>query len=648
MKNNQIITIICSLALLISAVSCKKYGYNISDGYPDDSKNVADGEIDTNMRNIDKSMYAKARVFPGLVDQKEPRVVDAKFTLDLNFTNQTTQNLHISVAPQPQYSTGFYAAPGELVKIVVPEGIEGLTVQIGGHTDNLSGKYPLLRDPVIFMRQRLYAGANYVRNLYGGTIYIQPNRAYEKPVEFTITNACVSPDFVLGEMSNDEWIAKVKASNVPWLEFRTKRVVFLIPRDRVIKSFSSSEPINDPTKVMTLWNDVFEKDFNGWMGLSDDALNEKDRSPQGAWRGVLDIQLTAGYGHNGFPFVGYNDSEWFRGMTSLKEISTSEGMWGSYHEFGHNCQQGSIWSWSTLGETTNNLFNFKVANRIGANYSKLHPGVTGGFPEAIKYASNPSVTATAKNFDKDAAMDDPFKRMTPFVQIFEVYGYDAMAHLYTEARRASRTNPTDITKHNWVYEKLSEYTKTDLAPFFDAWGIDYSPNVAAAVSARFPLLTKQIWTYNPLTKTGGTSPIVYKTTVDYVSCPAQEGSIANLVDGDLNTFYHSKYSGIQAGESYPFTFVLNAGATQSIKGMYFYNRPGGNRAGDGKNIEVYYSRDNVNYEKVGNAVLPNSNSKFEYIFPNGNISAKYFKVIVKDGYTTNPYVVFGELNLIKP
>src|SRR5699024_5327681 len=101
---------------------------------------------------------------------------------------------------------------------VVPEGIEGLTVQIGGHTDNLSGKYPLLRDPVIFMRQRLYAGANYVRNLYGGTIYIEPNRAYEKPVEFTITNACVSPDFVLGEMSNDEWIAKVKASNVPWLE----------------------------------------------------------------------------------------------------------------------------------------------------------------------------------------------------------------------------------------------------------------------------------------------------------------------------------------------------------------------------------------------------------------------------------------------
>jgi len=636
------------MVLLISTVSCKKYGYNISDGYPDDSKNVEDGQIDTNMRIIDKSMYAKAKVFPGLVDQKEPRVVNAKFTLDLNFTDQTSQNLRISVAPQPQYSTGFYAAPGELVKIVVPEGIEGLTVQIGGHTDNLSGKFPLLRDPVIYMRQRLYAGANYVRNLYGGTIYIQPNRAYEKPVEFTITNACVSPDFVLGEMSNDEWIAKVKASNVPWLEFRTKRVVFLIPRDRVIKSFSSSEPINDPTKVMTLWNDVFEKDYNGWMGLSDFAMHPKDRSPQGAWRGVLDIQLTVGYGHSGFPFVGYNDSEWFRGMTSVKEISTSEGMWGSYHEFGHNCQQGSIWSWSTLGETTNNLFNFKVANRIGANYSKLHPAVTEGFPEAIKYASKPNGTAIAKNFDKDVAMDDPFKRMTPFVQIFEIYGYGAMTYLYTEARHASRTNPTDITKHNWVYEKLSEYTKTDLAPFFDAWGIDYSANVAAAVSAKFPLLTKEVWTYNPLTKTGGNSPIVYKTTVSYVSCTPEEGSIEDLVDNNPSTFYHSKYSNIQAGESYPFTFILNAGATQPIKGMFFNGRPGGNRAGDGKNIEIYYSRDNVNYEKIGNAVLPNSNSRFEYLFPNGNISAKYFKVIVKDGYTTNPYVVFGELNLIKP
>jgi hypothetical protein len=597
-------------------------------------------------------MYAKARVFPGLVDQAEPRVENAKFTLDLNFTNQTAQNLRINVAPEPQYSTGYYAAPGELIKIEVPAGIEGLTVQIGGHTDNLGGKYPLLRDPVIYMRQRLYAGVNYVRNLYGGTIYIRPNRAYSTPVEFTISNAVVSPDFILGETNDAEWVAKVRASHVPWLELRTHRVVFLIPRDRVIASFSSAEPFTNPTAVLSRWNDVFDLDYNGWMGLSDDAEDEKDRSPQGAWRGVLDIQLSAGYGHSGFPFVGLNDAEWFGGMTSLSAISTSQGMWGSYHEFGHNCQQPSVWSWSTLGETTNNLFNFKVANRIGADYTKLHPAVTSGFPQAIAYAST---AAGAKNFDADAAMNDPFKRMTPFVQIFELYGYEAMTHLYTEARHAERLNPNDITKHNWVYEKLSDYTQTNLSLFFEAWGIAISPSVENRVSQKWPLLTKQIWTYNPLTGTGGTADIVYTTSVAYVSCQPQEGSIGALLDNNPETFYHSKYSNIQPGESYPFTFIFSTGAKEPIpvKGMFFNARPGGNRAGDGKNIEIYYSNDNdyTNedaYVMIGTATLPNNNSRFEYMFPTGNIGARFVKVIVKDGYTTNPYVVFGEMNLIKP
>ena len=646
MKKQKLFYSLLLFAGLLGASSCEKYGYNVPDGYPDYTDRPG-GDLDTNLKQIDKSMYAKARVFPGLVDQSEPRVQNAKFTLDLNFTKQTAQNLRINVAPEPQFSTGYYAAPGELVRIVVPEGIEGLTVQIGGHTDNLNGKYPLLRDPLIYNRQRIYAGVNYVRNLYGGTIYIRADRAYENPVEFTITNAVKSPDFVLGVSNDADWVAEVKASKVPWLELRTKRVVFLIPRDRVIKTFSSNEPFTNPTAVLTKWNEVFEYDYNGWMGLSDDAENEKDRSPQGQWRGVLDIQLSVGYGHSGFPFVGLNDSEWFGAMTSLNSITTSNGMWGSYHEFGHNCQQPSIWSWSTLGETTNNLFNFKVANRIGADYSVMHPAVNSGFPQAIAYAKQ---TGAAKNFDTDAAMNDPFKRMTPFVQIFEKFGYDAMTHLYTEARHALRTNPSDITKHNWVYEKLSDFTKTDLSPFFDAWGITYSDAVSVTVSKKYPLLKKAIWEYNPLTKTGGDNDIVYRTSVVSASSPAQEGSLANLVDGDPNTFYHAKYSSPTAAESYPHTIILNAGANIPIKGIYSYARPGGNRVGDGKDFEVYYSRNNVDYELAGTGTMPNNNSRFEYIFPNGPVNAKYFKIIIKNGYGGSgvPYVVFGELNLLKP
>jgi Peptidase M60, enhancin and enhancin-like/N-terminal domain of M60-like peptidases/F5/8 type C domain len=651
MKINHF-TISCAAVLLLSLVACKKYGYDIPDGYPDDSQNIAAGKIDTNIKVIDKSMYAKARVFPGLVDQSEPRVQNAKFTLDLNFTDQTADNLRISVAPEPQYSTGYYAAPGELIKIDVPAGIEGLTVQIGGQTDNLAGKSPLLRDPVIYMRQQLYAGPNYVRNLYGGTIYIRAGRAYPNPVEFTITNACVSPDFILGQTVDADWVNKVKASQVPWLELRSKRVIFLVPRDKIVATFSSSEPYTNPSVALAKWNDVFDLDYNAWMGLSDNAPDAKDKSPQGPWRGVLDIQLSAGYGHSGFPFVGLNDSEWFKGFTSLKNITTSNGMWGSYHEFGHNCQQTKVWSWSTLGETTNNLFSFKVANRIGANYNILHPSVTNGFPVAIAYAS----TAGTKNFDADAAMggdDAPFKRMTPFVQIFEKYGYGAMTYLYTQARHADRLNSSDITMHNFVYEKLSDYTQTDLGAFFDAWGILTSPSVRDKVLAKYPELTTQLWTYNPLTKTGGTGTIpvqTYPYILSISSSQSGDGDPKFLVDGVISnaSYWHSQYSPTPtAAQTFPISIVIKAAKLPiSIKGVTFAQRQN-NSGAYAKDVDIFTSTDAITYTSAGTTTLPQSTAKYDYNFPAGNITARYVKVVIKNGANAT-YTNLSECNIIKP
>lgn len=647
MKSTRFFNLTAIVAIVFSLNACKKYGIEAPDGYDDASGNQANVTVDTNMKNIDRTGYAKARLFPGLVDQSEPRVQNVSFTMDFNFANQTANNLRIAAAPEPQFSTGFYAAPGELIKIIVPAGVNGLSMQIGGHTDNLSGKVPLLRDPIIYNLQPLYPGVNYMRNIYGGTIYIHASFAIPQPVKFTISGAVVSPDFVLGVDTDQGWIAKVKASKTPWLELRSRRVAFLVPTEKVLAKINAGQ-LNNATALMTEWNNKFELDYNAWMGLSDNATDPRDLSPQGPWRGVLDIQLTLGYGHSGIPFVGQNDPYWFNSFTSLPDLLSSEGMWGTYHEFGHNCQQANVWSWSTLGETTNNLFNFKAANRMKANYSNLHPAVNSGFPKAVAWASSAIGT---RNFDNtsDAVMaNDPFMRMTPFVQIFELYGYGAMTKLYTEARHAQRLSINDIDKHDFTYEKLSEYCNVDLIPFFEAWGILVSPLSQAKIGAKYPLLTKQIWTYNPLTKTGGTANIVYTTTVISASSPAQEGSTANLVDNNVTTYYHSQYSSPTPAQSFPFTFILSPGANMPIKGMYFNGRSGTNRAGDGKDIEVYSSRDNITYTLIGTATLPNTANRFEYLFPNGNINAKYFKVIVKNGYSSNPYVVFGEMNLIKP
>ncbi len=651
MKSTRFLNYLAVILLASGFTACKKYGVAVDDGYDDASQNKLSVTVDTNMANIDRSGYAKARVFPGLVDQSEPRVKDQNFTLDLNFTTQTTENLRIQVAPSPQFSTGYYAAPGELVKLIVPAGVQGLSMQIGGHTDNLTGKVPLLRDPIIYNRQALFPGVNYMRNIYGGTIYINASFAIATPVQFTISGACVSPDFVLGVDNHASWKAKVLASKVPWLELRAKRVIFLVPRDKIVSQFTNAtEPLVDMAEPLSLWNSVFDLDFNGWMGLSDNAPDVRDRSPQGAWRGVLDIQLTVGYGHNGFPFVGLNDGEWFGSFTSATRLKTSINTWGSYHEFGHNVQQPSVWSWSTLGETTNNLYNFKVANRISANYSTLHPAVTSGFPLAIAYATPATTTATTvttgtRNFDADVAMDDPFKRMTPFVQIFEQFGYGAMTKLYSEARKAQRLSNNDLDKHDFVYENLSAYTQTDLSPFFDAWGINISKQSVTKVSAKYPLLTKQIYTYNPLNKTGGTANIV--PTIPMISSnQSNEGAPANMLDNNTATYWHSLYSPAPtAAQLFPYTIIYNQNARIPIKGMYFF--PRNSTAQRVKDIEILISDDNANFTSVGTTQIPNAFARYEYQFPGGVVAPRFIKILLKNGWTTGPNAAMAEIGVIK-
>lgn len=657
MKSTRFINFTTIVVIVVSLTACKKYGVEVPDGYDNATDNKPNVTIDTNMKNIDRSGYDKARQFPGLVDQSEPRIQNSEFTLDLNFVNQTSANLRIQAAPEPQFSTGFYAAPGELIKIIVPAGVNGLSMQIGGHTDNLTGKIPLLRDPIIYNVKALYPGVNYMRNIYGGTIYINASFAIAQPVKFIISGAVVSPDFVLGVDTHDSWKAKVLASKVPWLELRSKRVIFLVPRDRIVNQFTNAtEPLVNIAEPMTLWNTVFDQDYNGWMGLSDNALDIRDRSPQGAWRGVLDIQLSAGYGHSGFPFVGLNDSEWFGSFTSANRLKTSINTWGSYHEFGHNCQQVNVWSWSTLGETTNNLFSFKVASRINANYSTLHPAVTSGFPLALGWAATPVTTVASpvatgiKNFDNtaDAVLkDDPFMRITPFVQIFETYGYAAMTKLYTEARRAQRFSINDVDKHDFVYEKLSDYAQLDLSAFFDAWGINISKQMVDKVAAKYTLMTKQVWTYNPLTKAGGTATIV-PSILAITSSQSNEGSPAQMLDNNSATYWHSQYSPAPtAAQSYPFTIIYSQNVRTPIKGMFFF--PRNSTAQRVKDIEILVSDDNTNFTSVGTTQIPNAFARYDYIFPAGVVAPRFIKVLLKNSWvTTNTTLAaMAEIGVIK-
>lgn len=646
MKIANFLSKLLMLLVLMGFISCKKYGYKFDDGYNASGEVVSDGmPLDTMMQQVDRSMYSRARIFPGMVEPTEPRVKDAKVILDLNFSASNGDLLRINVAPEPQFSIGYYAPAGELIKIIVPAGVNGLSVQVGGHTDNLTGKEPLQRDPIIANIKKLVPGVNYVRNLYGGTIYIRADISFQQPVELTITGAVVSPDFVLGTSVDAAWIAQVKASTVPWLEMRTKRVIFLIPRDFLIRNFNSAKPLVNPTALMQEWNAKFELDYNGWMGLSDNSADMRDRSPQSAWREVLDIQPSVGYGHNGFPVVATMDSEWFNSVISLEQLQSGAN-WGTYHEFGHNCQQPSIWSWETLGETTNNLFNYKVANRNGANFSIQH-GDDWVAP-ALAYAAVAVNPTAPKNFDVDGGMNDPFKRMIPFLQVFGIYGYDAMTYLYTSARHATRLANTTQDKKDFVYERFSEYAKVNLIPFFEAWGIQVSSVSSSKIAKKFPLLDKKIWTYNPMTKLGGTQPYsrlkITASSEELNGEGATNGRANAMIDGDNNTFWHSKWQSPAA--SFPYEITLDVAETGTIKGLYFITR--NSSAQVPKNIEIYGSDSNTTgWVLLKSTALPSSVSfKTDVLFPTPT-NKRFYKIVLRNSHSGQQFAAMAEINIIK-
>ena len=501
------------LVMFVLLTSCsKEYGYDFEDGVNQPNE-TADGKVDTNMNYIDRSLFNRARIFPGVVGASEPRLQDKKVILDLDYV--PARDLRVNVSPYGIHSTGLYAATGELVKIIVPENVVDLVIQIGVHTDNLTGKVDLQRDPIIYTSKSLFPGVNYIRSLYGGTIWIKSRTPVADPVELTFSNVVESPDFVLGEMTNEEWLTKIRNSTVPWLEMRGKQVVYSISREMVMR-FVNRGKVNDPTKLMEEWDKVYINDYYGWMGLIVGNPDHKHRAPDLPERGVVDIQISVGYGHNGYPWMGTLDEEWSGTMVDLSVLMSGEG-WGTWHEVGHNYQQGN-WSWQGLGETTNNLFIFKGANRLsketGTKIFPKHPNIATSFPLALAFAANPN----PKDFDKE---ESPFFKLVPFLQLYNTIsnpitgqdGWDFMAYLYTKSRNARRLSNNIQDRKDFFYESLCEYTQTDFYRFMVAWGIHVSPQSRRIIANRgYRKLDKEIWKYNPISDTGGDTPLDLNST----------------------------------------------------------------------------------------------------------------------------------------
>ena len=245
---------------------------------------------------IDVSHYDRARIFPGLVDTlTEKRIDEASVDIDMTYRVVAAANVNLSITSPAIYSTGLYAGAGEKITILLDDDVKGLSVQIGSQSrdlSSLSGVSYLERDSKIVTSMPLFKGKNEIRNPYGGYIWIKRSgEASSGVVPLRIQGAYAAPDYKLGETDAAEWIEKIKATTVPWIELRGKQIVFSVPVQYMkLKVQSDGQSyVNRLEEALALWDD-WVLCYHEFYGL-DGAEPETFPRPDFPVRAVMDAHL---------------------------------------------------------------------------------------------------------------------------------------------------------------------------------------------------------------------------------------------------------------------------------------------------------------------------------------------------------------------
>jgi hypothetical protein len=361
------------------------------------------------------------------------------------------RELTINTAVPGWHSTGLYAAPGALIKVTFPEDSIGkrYRVRIGCHSDSLWHHEKWSRVPEITVSAKIESKETKIANAFGGLVYIEvPDRTPGFDLQCTIQGAVGAPLYILGKTTPTEWL-KQRTKPAPWAELDCGSVILTVPSEHV-------RQLDDPTQVAMFWNEVIrlEDELAGTAHLR--------KRPE---RIVADVQISAGYMHSGYPIMTHLDVAGH--VTNLTRLKA--GLWGHFHEIGHN-HQSSDWTFEGAGEVTCNIFSLYVMEKLCGK----PPGQGHGAMEPAKVARR-----LAEHLHGDAAQKwdrwkgDPFLALTMYHQLRMGFGWEPYFKVFAEYRDLpSGGRPkTDQEKRDQWMIRFSHAVGRNLGPFFEAWGV---------------------------------------------------------------------------------------------------------------------------------------------------------------------------------
>ena len=407
---------------------------------------------DMKARPPDKTQaHPAAAAFPGAVPADAKRV---------------EQTVEIDTAVPNWHSTGLYAAPGEVVTVRVPQAAAGkkLAVRIGAHSDRLWHHNAWRRCPDVCRRFPIAGTATRAANAFGGPVYIEvPGGCRLGRVPVTIAGAVEAPHYVLGKTPLDAWRKTLRHRPAPWAELAGKRVVLTVPA-RVVRG------LDDPETLMKFWDAVLD-------ACAELAARPLERTrPE---RYVTDTQISAGYMHSGYPIMTLLDVAPVLVDKARMMRNGHGGVWGLFHEMGHNHQSGD-WTFGGTVEVTVNLFTLYVFEKVCGSPKGSFDRVGGPRRERMlkKYF------AGGVDFEKQWTRS-PFLALVMYVQLQEAFGWDAFKKVFAEYRRLPRGQRPrgDAQKRDQWMVRFSRAVGRDLGPFFQAWGVPVSAQARASIAA---------------------------------------------------------------------------------------------------------------------------------------------------------------------
>jgi len=158
-----------------------------------------------------------------------------------------------------------------------------------------------------------------------------------------------------------------------------------------------------------------------------------------------------------------------------------EGVWGFFHELGHNVQHDS-WDFEGSTEATVKLFPLYVLERLG------------GVPVAASPLGKEFIARQIARYDFtkpdfEKWKNDDLLSATMYIQLQQAFGWDAYKNVFATflILPENKRPKIDAEKRDQWLVRFSRQVRRNLGPFFEAWG------VPASQAARDSLADLPVW-----------------------------------------------------------------------------------------------------------------------------------------------------------